>query len=96
MNATEHEINVLLWKLECYLKLKMEKEEMDIINRVQDPEQQGYLSAPLICKVTGATPELVMAATLEAGQVGEVDAKRNAGVIRWCKQQMRHGLRVVQ
>jgi len=91
----DEEIAKLAWKLTCLIKLAEEKEEMDIIKRVQDPEQQGYMAGPLMCKITGCTPEFLLASAEDKPFLQGDDAKRDAGMRRWCKEQLRHGLRAV-
>lgn len=92
---TDEEIELLIIKVETLIRLRAEREELDIINRVQDPEQQGYMAGPLMCRVAQLTPAQLLEASMDKPSIDGDNAKRDAGIRRWCKEQLRHGLRVV-
>lgn len=76
------------------------EEEYDKIKELDDPEEQGYRSGPLICQAgTDAHPdlprELVITIILRNAQShpmgGENNIARDAGLTRWCLEQLNKG-----
>ena len=64
------------------------KAELDRIKLLDDPEQQGYEAAPLFCEIGRISPaDLAINVLLHPNMDHEDNPKRDAGVIRWCREQ---------
>lgn len=74
------------------------QEEFDRIEKIPDLTEQGYQCAPLIYKkLQAAHPDLPRELILRCmAQCRTTDGLRDTGVIAWCKDQKRSGLRVVK
>lgn len=60
-----------------------------IESTVEDPEQQGYEAATLLCQVNGISPGGLLLYILQNPNVECHDnIMRDQGAIRWCREQM--------
>jgi hypothetical protein len=66
-------------------------DEMVTISALDDMEEQGYLTAPYICKVYGLDSEQLLESVMrKSHQHYGDDFKRDIGAIRWCINQRHH------
>lgn len=63
------------------------RKELERIELLDDPEQQGYKLARVLCKLTNCTPAVMLQSILGAEFEG-VNGIRDQGVIRWCREQL--------
>lgn len=62
-------------------------DELDKIAEVDDLEQQGYLAAPVICRIMEITPMELTLTFITMPSDSIVDRRRDAGAMRWCREQ---------
>lgn len=58
------------------------------IEKLDDLEEQGYQSAPIICEIVGCPVEILLQSAEAKPMEGEVNIKRDRGLRRWCREQL--------
>ena len=69
------------------LKEFEDSEEFQRLKAIKDREAQGYASAPYLVNILGMTPEELLQSLLD-NPAAPKDAVRDAGVRRWCNDNM--------
>lgn len=66
--------------------------ELARIDKIEDPEEQGYQAAPVLCKVAGCTAwDMLMATKFGPSDGHPTNKARDVGVMRWCQEQINSG-----
>jgi hypothetical protein len=64
------------------------KAELDRINELEDPVQQGYEAAPILCVLHGLGAKALKDGILRHPSPDADNALRDSGVINWCNEQL--------
>lgn len=67
--------------------IEANSDELDKIAEVDDLEQQGYLAAPVICRIMEITPMELALTFITMPSDSVIDRRRDAGAMRWCREQ---------
>lgn len=62
--------------------------ELDRIGQLDDEFQQGYQSAPLLCQMNDIGAADLLCSVLANPSTDEDHKQRDAGVIKWCVEQL--------
>lgn len=66
-------------------------DEVARVRKLDNLEQQGYELAPLMCRLTGCTPSVLLGSVLASPEPDPMNRLRDNGVKRWCIEQLKGG-----